>query len=329
MLLDLRDEVDRRAAVLLGRLDPQRRVDLRERLREDGVDHDALYLDDLADVARASVRLRHGSPGGWFEGQDGKREGASQAAPVYRSPARRSPCERAWRPPRAPPPGRRGRGFSCRRRRATGSRFYGTRGPRFVTASQRHRLRCRHQDVRACPRVRLNRPVDATGFAVRLYICCAPGGGSSSLSGRRSAARIPRCSWRSLLSAFVMRMFGAAASVPDDGRLRNAASPSATAAAVAASAPAGRKSTRRRPSGSAIGCSGCSSGAVRTSRLVTSTSLSNVRQVAQPARCDSSIFSASSESSPSSRSEIHSRLRSQSTLCPGTNLITDSDDGQW
>jgi hypothetical protein len=50
VLLDLGDEVDRRTAVLLGDLDPQRVVDARELAVEDGVDDDAPDLDDLADV---------------------------------------------------------------------------------------------------------------------------------------------------------------------------------------------------------------------------------------------------------------------------------------
>ena len=52
VLLDLGDQVDRRAAVLLGDLDAQGVVDARELAVEDGVDDDALDLDDLADVLR-------------------------------------------------------------------------------------------------------------------------------------------------------------------------------------------------------------------------------------------------------------------------------------
>ena len=54
MLLHLRDQVERRGAVAAGDRDPERVVDLRERAREDGVDDDALHLDDLADVLLVS-----------------------------------------------------------------------------------------------------------------------------------------------------------------------------------------------------------------------------------------------------------------------------------
>ena len=61
MLLHLGDH-RRGAAVRAGHVDPQRGVDLRQAIREDGVDDDALDLDDRADVRRAG-RLRHDSPG--------------------------------------------------------------------------------------------------------------------------------------------------------------------------------------------------------------------------------------------------------------------------
>ena len=59
VLLDLGDQVDRGAAVLLGDLDAQGVVDARELAVEGGVDDDALDLDDLADVLLSG----HGSPG--------------------------------------------------------------------------------------------------------------------------------------------------------------------------------------------------------------------------------------------------------------------------
>ena len=46
----------------LGALDPERGVDLRELLGEHGVDHDALDLDQAADVLGAAVALGHVSP---------------------------------------------------------------------------------------------------------------------------------------------------------------------------------------------------------------------------------------------------------------------------
>ena len=59
MLLDLGDQVDRGPVVLLGDLDAKGVVDARELAVEDGVDDDALDLDDLADVLLSG----HGSPG--------------------------------------------------------------------------------------------------------------------------------------------------------------------------------------------------------------------------------------------------------------------------
>ena len=43
--------------------DPQRAVDLREGAREDGVDDDALDLDQLSDVLAVRTLLRHATPG--------------------------------------------------------------------------------------------------------------------------------------------------------------------------------------------------------------------------------------------------------------------------
>ena len=54
MLLHLRDQLAR-AAVLLGNLDAERVVDLGELVREDGVEHDALDLDDLARVLAVAL----------------------------------------------------------------------------------------------------------------------------------------------------------------------------------------------------------------------------------------------------------------------------------
>jgi hypothetical protein len=58
MLLHLRDQV----ASAVRALDLERGVDLRQSVREEGVDHDAANLDDLADVL-AVVLVRHVSPG--------------------------------------------------------------------------------------------------------------------------------------------------------------------------------------------------------------------------------------------------------------------------
>ena len=66
VLLHLRDQRGR-AAVGGRHVDAQSRVDLRQALVEDGVEHDALDLDDRADVRRAGL-LRHGSPGGSLVG---------------------------------------------------------------------------------------------------------------------------------------------------------------------------------------------------------------------------------------------------------------------
>ena len=65
VLLHLGDE---NAAV--GPRDAERRVDLGQLLGEDGVDHDALDLDQAADVLTAAVALGHGSPGS-FVGRQG------------------------------------------------------------------------------------------------------------------------------------------------------------------------------------------------------------------------------------------------------------------
>ena len=66
MLLHLGDELDRRVAVLLGRADAERAVDRGQAVGEDRVDHDALDLDDLADVLTAlslGMRLLEGGIG--------------------------------------------------------------------------------------------------------------------------------------------------------------------------------------------------------------------------------------------------------------------------
>ena len=47
--------------------DPQRAVDLREGVREDGVDDDALDLDQLSDVLAVRTLLRHATPGEGFQ----------------------------------------------------------------------------------------------------------------------------------------------------------------------------------------------------------------------------------------------------------------------
>ena len=60
-------EVDRRAAVPLGERDPERAVDRGQAVGEDGVDHDALDLDDPADVLSTVLCVRHASP------EDGER----------------------------------------------------------------------------------------------------------------------------------------------------------------------------------------------------------------------------------------------------------------
>ena len=55
--------------------------DLGEALGEDGVEHDALDLDDLPDV----LRVRHGSPGGVRVTVSARREGAARACASYPS----------------------------------------------------------------------------------------------------------------------------------------------------------------------------------------------------------------------------------------------------
>src|SRR5581483_492486 len=62
MLLHLRDQLDRLAAVLRRNGDAKRRVDLRQAVREDGVDHDTLDLEDLADVLFRVCHVETGSP---------------------------------------------------------------------------------------------------------------------------------------------------------------------------------------------------------------------------------------------------------------------------
>ena len=62
MLLHLGDQVDRRAPVGCRDRDAERVVDLGQLVGEDGVDDDALDLDDLADVRRRDG-LGHEAPG--------------------------------------------------------------------------------------------------------------------------------------------------------------------------------------------------------------------------------------------------------------------------
>src|SRR5262249_46177057 len=89
MLLDLGDQVDRRTAVLLGDGDANGVVDLRQAIGEDRIEHDALDLDDLADIVAAllsvRVRARHVAPE-WVETRcEAGREVALAAIRVYRS----------------------------------------------------------------------------------------------------------------------------------------------------------------------------------------------------------------------------------------------------
>ena len=63
-------------------LDLERGQDLGQAVGEDGVEHDALDLDDLPDVPL----LRHGSPGGVRVAGSGRREGAGRASASYPSP---------------------------------------------------------------------------------------------------------------------------------------------------------------------------------------------------------------------------------------------------
>ena len=106
VLLHLRDQ--RPAAAVAGRhLDRERVVDLRQLVREDGVDDDALDLDDLA---CGSLRvLRHVSPGKRFL------EEVRRAAPQKRSQSSEAPVQ-AGRVPNAPD-GRSG--YAARLRRAS------------------------------------------------------------------------------------------------------------------------------------------------------------------------------------------------------------------
>ena len=53
MLLHLRDQLAR--AAVLGDLDAERMVDLGKPVREDGVEHDALDLDDLSRVLAVAL----------------------------------------------------------------------------------------------------------------------------------------------------------------------------------------------------------------------------------------------------------------------------------
>ena len=82
VLLHLCDQV-----AALGPRDPERRVDRGELVGEDGVDHDALDLDQAADVLAGAVCraafLGHGSPGSFAE--DGGGETERSAAPARRA----------------------------------------------------------------------------------------------------------------------------------------------------------------------------------------------------------------------------------------------------
>src|SRR4029078_10871615 len=100
---------------------------------EGGVDHDALDLDHLADVAVSAVRtrlVRHGSPGEAFPGDGARRGGAGGARRVYPragavDPSGRTAGRRARRPP-----GPRGRALRRTRRRGPGTPFERT-APRY------------------------------------------------------------------------------------------------------------------------------------------------------------------------------------------------------
>jgi hypothetical protein len=89
VLLDLRDQRRGGRAVALGDVDPQRVQDLRQLVRKDGVEDDALDLDDLADVLavlRAVLPVRHASPAGSVQRMGAERRGAPEASGVYRTP---------------------------------------------------------------------------------------------------------------------------------------------------------------------------------------------------------------------------------------------------
>ena len=84
VLLHLGDEVAS-PAVRVGHGDTERVRDLGEALGEDGVDDDALDLDDLADVLAALLLGGHTSPGCAFEGIGRDVSAATPVPAVYRS----------------------------------------------------------------------------------------------------------------------------------------------------------------------------------------------------------------------------------------------------
>ena len=91
--------------------EPERVVDLRQLVREEHVDDDALDLDQLADVLPISL-LSHATPGEVFSGRGASRASPGRRAGVYPSRVRARPVL----PPAVldllrPPHGRRGRGF--------------------------------------------------------------------------------------------------------------------------------------------------------------------------------------------------------------------------
>jgi hypothetical protein len=77
MLLHLRDQLSRLAVVAGRNLDAECAVDLGKRVREHGVEHDALDLDDRAGVAAVLGLVGHESPGAW----------SGKAAQAKRAPA--------------------------------------------------------------------------------------------------------------------------------------------------------------------------------------------------------------------------------------------------
>ena len=83
MLLHLGDQRQRRA-VLLGDLDLERSEDFRKSVREDGIDYDALDLDDGAGIGR------HESPG------TGRRLRGDASSARTRLPSRRILAEPGW-----------------------------------------------------------------------------------------------------------------------------------------------------------------------------------------------------------------------------------------
>ena len=96
-------------------LDLEGAEDLGEVVGEDGVEHDALDLDDLPDV----LLLRHGSPGGVRVMWVARRGGAARACASYPSAARPRPVDGARRCVSAPTPhGRRDPAVRRRRRRS-------------------------------------------------------------------------------------------------------------------------------------------------------------------------------------------------------------------